>query len=234
MEGKQRWHAGFLGALVFHLTAVLLVALLATSGASTAPKSDIIEIDFLTGGGGGGQELVTAAASVDGVQPEQALVRAEADGVVEKRDKILPTTGQSSSTGKVDEAGGGSGAGTGGGSGSGSGGGSGSGAGSGTGSGQGDGAQRVVTPPRQISSVKPVYPDAARRQGITGKVLVRTLIDAAGKVQEVTVRRSSGSSMLDDAALAAVSKWRFQAAKNSLGLPVSSYATLEVAFDLTN
>ncbi len=45
------------------------------------------------------------------------------------------------------------------------------------------------------------YPDAARRDGIEGRVVVRFAIDRTGTVREALLERSSGSTLLDDAAI---------------------------------
>jgi len=46
------------------------------------------------------------------------------------------------------------------------------------------------------------YPDAARQRGEQGPVVLRFTVDRSGKVLEVTLVSGSGSSRLDDAALA--------------------------------
>jgi protein TonB len=52
------------------------------------------------------------------------------------------------------------------------------------------------------------YPEAARRQGIEGEVLVLLLVDAAGAVAAARVEESSGHPLLDEAALRAVRQLR--------------------------
>ncbi len=52
------------------------------------------------------------------------------------------------------------------------------------------------------------YPEAARRQGIEGQVLVLLLVDASGAVAAARVEESSGHPMLDEAALRAVRQLR--------------------------
>ncbi|MDX9957276.1 MAG: TonB family protein [Spirochaetia bacterium] len=47
------------------------------------------------------------------------------------------------------------------------------------------------------------YPEAARRRGVQGTVGLRIAMDAAGHVEEVVVSQTSGSSILDKAAVAA-------------------------------
>ncbi len=56
--------------------------------------------------------------------------------------------------------------------------------------------------------VEPDYPDAARRAHIQGSVTLETLINANGKVQQVTP--VSGNPQLAEAAVAAVRRWRYQ------------------------
>ena len=46
------------------------------------------------------------------------------------------------------------------------------------------------------------YPDAARQDGVEGRVIVRFTMDRNGTVLEVALVRSSGSTVLDDAAVA--------------------------------
>jgi protein TonB len=59
----------------------------------------------------------------------------------------------------------------------------------------------------------PVYPAAARRSGSQGKVLLEVSVNPQGTANEVVVDTSSGSSLLDRAALDAVRQWRFIPAK---------------------
>lgn len=49
-----------------------------------------------------------------------------------------------------------------------------------------------------------VYPLAARRQGLSGRVEVEVLLEPSGRVRDVTVVASSTHAVLDDAAVAAV------------------------------
>ena len=97
----------------------------------------------------------------------------------------------------------------------------------------------VATPdsntPRFISQVDyagrrpvPDYPRASVRRGETGRVLVRVLISPSGTVEEVSVRKSSGHSRLDSAALKAAKMARFKPYKeNGVALP----ALADIPFD---
>lgn len=62
--------------------------------------------------------------------------------------------------------------------------------------------------PRIVHRVEPVYPDSALRQRIAGPVEVLTLVDKSGTVEEVKV--ISGDPILAEAAMEAISRWRFQ------------------------
>ncbi|MEF9388155.1 TonB family protein [Ralstonia solanacearum species complex bacterium KE056] len=64
----------------------------------------------------------------------------------------------------------------------------------------------VVAPLVDIgcTNPQPLYPNEARRMGVQGKVVVSGFVEADGTLSGVRVRQSSGSSMLDGAALQAV------------------------------
>lgn len=83
------------------------------------------------------------------------------------------------------------------------------GAGAGGGSGGGSGYQ----PPRYRICPAPPYPALARAQKLEGAALLLVLVDDSGRPTKVTLRRSSGSLVLDDAAIRAVWAWRFEPAR---------------------
>jgi protein TonB len=74
-----------------------------------------------------------------------------------------------------------------------------------------------VEPPRfgaaYLSNPPPVYPVLARRQRLQGTVVLRVLVDAGGRAEELRIDRTSGASILDEVALAAVRNWRFVPAR---------------------
>jgi periplasmic protein TonB len=56
----------------------------------------------------------------------------------------------------------------------------------------------------------PLYPGAAQRNNYQGTVTVEIIVDVSGAVASTKVLKSSGFSMLDDAALKVVKdRWRF-------------------------
>lgn len=79
-----------------------------------------------------------------------------------------------------------------------------------------------------LDNPAPAYPAIARRLGEEGRVLLRVQVTVDGAADSVELHKSSGSDLLDEAALAAVKKWRFmpakrgeQAVKASVIVPVS-------------
>jgi protein TonB len=88
----------------------------------------------------------------------------------------------------------------------------------------------TITPPFVISRVTPVYPELARRARLEGKVFLEAVVTKDGAVQEIRELRSS-NRMFTEAAIAAVSQWRYQPALMD-GRPVAVYITIVVSFDL--
>lgn len=86
-----------------------------------------------------------------------------------------------------------------------------------------------VLPPVKVHAPPPLYPEAARRVGLHGIVVVEAVVDAAGAVRDVRVLR--GPPILDRAAAEAVSGWRFAPATRG-GQPVAVRYNLTVTFTL--
>lgn len=55
---------------------------------------------------------------------------------------------------------------------------------------------------------KPDYPVEARRLGQEGRVIIRVLVNSDGAFSRASVKKSSGYSLLDQAALEAVAKMK--------------------------
>lgn len=77
----------------------------------------------------------------------------------------------------------------------------------------------------------PSYPPAARRRGIEGKVVLDVLVSAEGRALSVAIARSSGSSLLDEAARETVGRWRFRPAMRE-DEAIQARATVPVQFSL--
>src|SRR6185436_15793686 len=69
-----------------------------------------------------------------------------------------------------------------------------------------------VQRPEALHTTPPVYPEEARKEKLEGKVIVKTVIDEQGKIQDPVVEGSSGQEILDRAALDAISTWMFKPA----------------------
>jgi periplasmic protein TonB len=82
-----------------------------------------------------------------------------------------------------------------------------------------------------LSNPKPVYPTASRRLGEEGKVMLRVRVSAAGAALTVDIKQSSGFARLDDAAKAAVERWRFVPAKRGAEA-VESWVAVPIVFSL--
>jgi protein TonB len=79
----------------------------------------------------------------------------------------------------------------------------------------------------------PIYPEAARRRGEQGRVMLRVNVSSGGEPVFVTVQQSSGFPRLDDAAAAAVRQWRFEPAARD-GKTVAGIAEVPILFRLEN
>jgi protein TonB len=67
--------------------------------------------------------------------------------------------------------------------------------------------------PRGGYQHRPAYPARARALGIEGTTLLSVHISDRGRVTEVVVKKSAGHPDLDQAATAAVLRWRFEPAR---------------------
>ena len=76
----------------------------------------------------------------------------------------------------------------------------------------------------------PPYPRSALQRGFEGTVLLRIRVDAGGNPVEVSVEKSSGFRILDEAALKAVkARWKFVPAQSN-GQAIEGWALVPVEF----
>lgn len=80
---------------------------------------------------------------------------------------------------------------------------------------------------------RPNYPEASRRRGEQGIVLLELSVDASGRIVDVRIVESSGFSALDAAAVEALRDWRFRPAQRA-GMPVAATIIHPVHFRLEN
>jgi protein TonB len=93
-----------------------------------------------------------------------------------------------------------------------------------------------IAPPEALDTVRnrrPAYPEASRRRGQEGTVMLELRVDANGRVVDVRVTESSGFSALDAAAVETLREWRFRPAQRG-GMPVAGSITTAVHFRLEN
>jgi len=74
----------------------------------------------------------------------------------------------------------------------------------------GSGSAPLVASVEYVRAEPPVYPRESQRHHESGTVLLRVLVDAAGRPAQVQIERSSGFDRLDDAARTAVEKFLFR------------------------
>lgn len=82
-----------------------------------------------------------------------------------------------------------------------------------------------------LDNPAPEYPRLSRRAGEQGRVLLRVLVNAAGRAQDVEVRTSSGFLRLDQSARDTVRAWRFVPAKRG-NEPVPAWVLIPILFKL--
>lgn len=87
-------------------------------------------------------------------------------------------------------------------------------------------------PAKVIHQVPPKYPKGMRSQGVTGEVLVSFIVDRNGRVRQPSVLKSAGPEF-DQAALAAVSRWRFLPAMKH-GVAVTSRLSVPIVFSIVD
>lgn len=224
-EEQQRLTKALGVALAVHLVFAAIVGIFGYRFVTRPPQ--ILEVTLTGGGGGAPEEVIeeqqeeTVVRSIEDIVDKR--LKPETKKVVTKKPvKKSPQVSNNPAPANPGPATPGEGTGSGGGTGS----------GEGVGSGEGSGRGVPVTPPRVVYSVQPKYPSSARSQGIEGVTAVKMLVNASGKVEEAFVVRSSGHAELDDAAIAAVYKWRFSPAKDKFGQKAPCYVTQGIRFDL--
>lgn len=84
---------------------------------------------------------------------------------------------------------------------------------------------------RYLHNPAPDYPLAARRAGQEGTVVLRVLVSADGLAEQVVIHRSSGSTILDQAAATAVHLWHFVPARQGAE-NVAAWVSIPMAFRL--
>lgn len=84
--------------------------------------------------------------------------------------------------------------------------------------------------PRATFQVRPRYPFELRRQRISGEVLVEFFVDREGNVRDAFAVRSTEAGF-EEAAVAAVSTWRFEPGRKN-GAPVITRMRVPIVFSM--
>jgi protein TonB len=88
-----------------------------------------------------------------------------------------------------------------------------------------------MIPPRYRNASQPAYPVLARMRGYEGVVLLSVAVTEDGRAGEVRIKRSSGYALLDQSALGAVRRWRFEPARK-MNAPIAMTVDIPVRFSL--
>lgn len=88
----------------------------------------------------------------------------------------------------------------------------------------------TITPPKQLSTEDPEYRRDARRAKVQGRVVLWLVVTKQGTTDAIQIVKPVGAG-LDEAAVAAVSEWKFEPATRN-GQPVPLHVDVEVNFRL--
>lgn len=92
-------------------------------------------------------------------------------------------------------------------------------------------AAEVEQPPSVRQRVAPRYPRQAERDGVTGHVVLRGLIEKDGRVSRVEVVDASPVGVFEEAARAAFARWQFEPARD-MGRTVRVWVRKRLEFRL--
>jgi protein TonB len=94
------------------------------------------------------------------------------------------------------------------------------------------GVGEITRAPDILFSPRPQYPASAKAMGVTGRVLVRVVVDVTGRVEAGSARVLRSVPGLDAAALAAIVQWTFSSSVDRSGRPVRVILDIPVEFSL--
>ncbi|MEA3513627.1 MAG: energy transducer TonB [Campylobacterota bacterium] len=89
----------------------------------------------------------------------------------------------------------------------------------------------VDSAPKVMKRSPIVYPELARKQGVSGFVLLNVLIDERGRVEDIEIIESKPKEIFDISATNTVRKWKFEPA-TYMGKKVKVWATQKIVFKL--
>jgi len=86
--------------------------------------------------------------------------------------------------------------------------------------------------PKLIRRVEPIYPYSARIKGITGKVIVKFLVDSKGYARKPVILKATPKGVFEETVLQAVRKWKFKPGYWQ-GHPVATWVVVPIQFKLS-
>lgn len=84
-----------------------------------------------------------------------------------------------------------------------------------------------------LQNPAPAYPPLSKRMGEEGKVVLRVFVEPDGRPSQINVSTGSGSPRLDQAALDAVWRWKFVAARRG-DEAIAAWVLVPILFNLKN
>ncbi|WP_262198842.1 energy transducer TonB [Serratia ficaria] len=100
-----------------------------------------------------------------------------------------------------------------------------------TGSPENESVTPAISGMQSLGNSPPDYPSVALRRRQEGSVTLRILVLENGRAGDVSVTKSSRSTYLDEAAIAAVKQWRFIPSKRG-NVAIKGYAEQTITFTL--
>lgn len=88
-----------------------------------------------------------------------------------------------------------------------------------------------IRPPLAQVKVPPQYTEEAKQEGTTGVVIIQTVINTAGRIEDARVLKGLPHG-LSEKALEAIRQWEFEPARDAQGNPVAVYYNLTINFTL--
>jgi TonB family protein len=88
-----------------------------------------------------------------------------------------------------------------------------------------------LTEPVKTETVNPGYPESARKDKVSGVVVLELLIDTEGKVVDIRLLKSP-DARLTESSMAAVRQWRFNPARRADGTAVKVWYVVTVKYNL--
>lgn len=88
---------------------------------------------------------------------------------------------------------------------------------------------QVDKAPELVKRVEPDYPTMARRRRLSGRVVVKFVVDSHGEVRKASVLEAAPPGVFDNCVLEAVARWRFKPGTFK-GKPVSTWVVFPIQF----